>query len=367
MRTCRPLRAYNVQPNEMRRLKVKSGLLYGVYSDEKVDLRDRERLELLESLRHPRERDFYQDHTYHNQWVWRDLERHQKQQLTSRYRFFAPDYEIKPWLWYPGDTVEVVSGEGVGQRGTIVSVIKYKNEIIVQNINVQDVVIPASESRPEQVVQREHPISVNRVCHVDPSTNALCHLELVKVRNKETGKMEEKRMSLESGVLLPIPPIQTDLEVGDPLKDTPIQDADEPTYDRESEMAVLVQRRLHAMENYFVQCLKNAYDYHEPLRLRNAEDMRQFQSDVVNEASIALGEKLLDMAASTGRSALPSEWWDSIEAHIEDIRDEEEEERLRQESAEAEANKEEEDEEEREEVVDVENTSDTVSDPGGGS
>lgn len=279
------LKAYNVRPNLLRRPKVKEGLLKGIYTDEKVDLRDRERLEMLEAIRHPKERDFYQDHTYHNQWIARDLEKHQKSQIASRYPYFAPNYEIKPWLWYPGDIVEVTSGEGVGQRGSIIAVVKYKNEILVQNINVQDVTIPASETRPEQVVQREHPISVHRVRHIDPSTNELCHLELVKVRNKETGELEERRISLESGALLPIPAPEETVEGGDPLKDTAIQDADEDTYDRAKELPLLVERRLQAMENYFVRTLKESYEFHECLRQRNAEDMLSFQKSVVAQAT----------------------------------------------------------------------------------
>nr|CAJ2474797.1 unnamed protein product [Leishmania braziliensis] len=289
----RVLKAYNVSPNLLRRPKVKPGLLAGLYTDEKIDLRDRERLELVESIRHPKERDFYQDHTYHNQWIARDLEKHQKAQIAGRYPYFAPNYEIKPWIWYPGDTVEVVSGEGAGQRGAIIAVVKYKNEILVQNVNVKDVVIPASETRPEQVVQREHPINVLRVRHVDPSTNQLCHLEIVKVRNKETGELEERRISLESGALLPIPAPEETVEAGDPLKDTAIQDADEDTYDRQKEMPLLVERRLHAMEKYFVDSLRKSYEYHKPLQVRNAQDMKAFQRDVLVRAT----EKLAATAA----------------------------------------------------------------------
>lgn len=287
------LKAYNVSPNLLRRPKVKQGLLHGTYVDETVDLRDRERLELLESIRHPRERDFYQDHTYHNQWIARDLEKHQKAQIAGRYPYFAPDFELTPWLWYPGDTVEVVNGDGVGQRGAIIAVVKYKNEILVQNVNVRDVVIPASETRPEQVVQREHPISVHRVRHVDPSTNQLCRLEIVKVRNKETGALEERRISLESGALLPIPAPEEAVEAGDPLKDTVIQDADEDTYDRAKEMPLLVERRLQAMERYFVDALRQSHEYHHALQQRNAEDMQAFQRDVLALAT----EKLAAAAA----------------------------------------------------------------------
>ncbi|KAG5477303.1 hypothetical protein LSCM4_04521 [Leishmania orientalis] len=302
------LKAYNVSPNLLRRPKVKPGLLKGIYTDETIDLRDRERLELVESIRHPRERDFYQDHTYHNQWIARDLEPHQKTQIAGRYPYFAPNYEIQPWMWYPGDTVEVVSGEGAGQRGAIIAVVKYKNEILVQNVNVRDVVIPASETRPEQVVQREHPISVLRVRHVDPTTNELCHLDIVKVRNKETGELEERRISLESGALLPIPVPEEAVEVGDPLKDTAIQDADEDTYDRQKEMPLLVERRLQAMENYFVNSLRKSYEYHKALQVRNAQDMQAFQKDVLVRATEKLAAAAVaghsDVAGATSQTVV---------------------------------------------------------------
>ncbi|EPY28014.1 hypothetical protein STCU_05344 [Strigomonas culicis] len=345
-------KAYNVSPNMLRRPKVKPGLLTGIYADQTVDLRERERLEMLESMRHPRERDFYQDHTYHNQWIDRELEKHQKAEIAARYRFFDPRMKLDKWIWYPGDTVEVVSGEGAGQRGAIIAVVRYKNEVLVQNINVQDVVIPASETRPEQIVQREHPISVSRIRHVDPSTNALCHVELVQVRNKETGALEERRISLESGVLLPTPEREDTVEAGDPLKDTPIQDADEPTYDEAKEMPLLVERRLRAMEDHFVQTLKEAYEFHEPLRRANAAALLGFQQGVVRRAADQLAGRVLRggvaapqarvplqggadvvaevlaaeqravAAATAGTAALP-DWWEAmLRPYVEDLQEE---------------------------------------------
>lgn len=324
------LQPYNVSANILRRPKIKPGLLNGAYHDEKVDLRDRERLELLETIRHPKERDFYQDHTYHNQWIARDLEKHQQSQIAGRYRFFDPSFQVKPWIWYPGDTVEVIDGEGVGQRGAIIAVIKYKNEMLVQNVNVQDVVIPASETRPEQTVQREHPISVHRVRHIDPSTNELCHLELVQVRNKETGEMEERRISMESGVLLPIPEMEEAVESGDPLQDTAIADADEVTYDAARELPLLVERRLQEMENHFVKKLKASYEYHEPLRVNNAEQLQAFQKAVVDSATEKLAERLLYAGANGSQTAvnpiageaLPAWWHDMLAPYVEALEEE---------------------------------------------
>ena len=293
--------AYGVTPNRMRSLSIKPELLRGSFADETVDLREKQRLDMLESLRHPRERDFYQDHTYHNQWIQREMEPDQKKQIAGRYRFMSPNYQIKPWVWFPGDMVEVTSGESRGQRGTIIAVLQYKNELIVQNINVQDVVIPATETRPEQIVQREHPISVRTIRHVDPTTNELCDVRLVTVRNKETGKLEEKRISMSSGVLMPIPPRDEAIEVGDPLRDTPFQDADELTYDAEAELSVLVERKLRAMEEHFVQRLKLSHEYHHALAARNEADMRQFQLDVVERATME--------AVDAVHASMQSDWW----------------------------------------------------------
>ncbi|CCW64361.1 unnamed protein product [Phytomonas sp. EM1] len=349
------LKAYNVSPNLLRRPIIKKGLLNGVYTDETVDLRDRERLEMLEAIRHPRERDFYQDHTYHNQWVSRELEKHQKNDLASRYRFFSPNYEISPWIWYPGDLVEVVSGEAAGQRGVILAVVKYANQIIVRDINVRDVVIPASEGRPEQILRREHPIRVTRVRHVDPSTGELCHLEEVSIRNRRTGVEEKSRVCVESGVLLPIPPREDDLAVGDPLKDTPLMDAEEITYDAAAELPRLVEARLHAMETYFVGTLREAYEFHHPLRVENGEAMRAFQLAVVETAAEKLARKIATPSASSAFSGendiemekkeeeeeMPSWWREMAAPYVEQLAEEEEEQRRREAAAAEQKNREE--------------------------
>lgn len=292
-------KAYGVSPNTMRSLNLKGAR--GFQIDQTIDMTDKQRLDMLEAMRHPRERDFYQDHTYHNQWIDRGLDKNQKRTIAARYAFMKPGFQIEPWVWYPGDMVEVASGESRGQRGTIIAVVKFKNELIVQNINVQDVTLPATETRPEQIVQREHPVHVSMVRHVDPETNEACDVRLVTVKNKETGALEEKRISLSSGVLLPIPPKDESIEVGDPLKDTAYQDAAELTYEAESELAVLTERKLRAMEEHFVGRLKESYEYHRALSAKNEEEMRRFQKDVVQRAASSAVDALY--------ATLDADWW----------------------------------------------------------
>lgn len=324
------LKAYGVTPNLLRRPRVKQGLLNGIYKDETIDLRDRERLDMIEAIRHPKERDFYQDHTYHNQWESRDLEKHQKIQLTSHYSYFSPRFsggssaaaadpyggsrqsssgDSDPWLFYPGDQVEVITGEGKGQRGAIIAVVRYKNDVLVQNVNVQDVVIPATETRPEQTVQREHPISADRIRHIDPSTGELCTLDLVTVKHKSTGELEQKRISLESGVLLPLPEREEGtVEAGDPLKDTPITDADEATYDPAKEGPLLMEKKLQEMENYFISNnLRRSYEFHSELIKKNGQQLAAFQVSVVERATETLARRIAGRVGATPEAAVLSE------------------------------------------------------------
>lgn len=273
------------------------------YADETIDLRDKDHLELSESMRGVRERDFYQDHVYHEEWIRRDMQYNQKQQLLKMYNHLVPGNAINPWIWFPGDIVEVVSGPYAGQRGAIVTVLKYKNEIMVQNVNVQSITIPATESRPEQIMQREHPIDVRKVKHVDPTTNEVCDVRMITVRDKETGKKERRRVSLGSGVLLPIPKDTAPVYEGDPLHDTPLQDAEEDTYDEATELPVIIERKLKAIEDHFVDQLRIAHDYHREQELKNAQNMDKYQRDIIARTKEIIAQKLLVAAAAGGSSA----------------------------------------------------------------
>lgn len=273
------------------------------FVDQVVDLRDKEHLELSEGIRQPREKDFYQDHTYHEEWIRRDLSHGQKKQVLQMYNHLIPGNAVNPWLWFPGDIVEVVAGPYAGQRGAVVTVLKYKNEVMVQNVNVQAVTIPATETRPEQIMQREHPIHVLKLKHVDPTTNEVCDVRLITVRDKETGKKERRRVSLASGVLLPIPKDAPLVYEGDPLHDTPLQDAEEETYDEATELPVIIERKLKALEDHFVDQLRLAHDFHRDHEAHNAADLAQYQRDVVTRAKEIIAQKLLVSAVSSSSSS----------------------------------------------------------------
>lgn len=297
----RPAKGHSlISQNVLRKVELPRQF-QGTYYDEKYDLRDKDKIDVSEAMRGPLERDFYQDHTYHSPWIARELKGHQKAQLRASFRWMLPGYQEPSWIWFPGDLVEVSHGEFAGQRGTILSVIAYKNQCTVQNVNVQPIHIPATEDRPAQTLQREHPISVKLIKHVDPNTNQPCDVKIVTVRNKETGAVEKRRISLASGVMFPIPSREEKLE-GDPTKDTPLVDAQVETFDHDREIGIMVERKLKAIESHFVERLQTAYRYHKQKAEMNYEETMQYQRDVLKEAVRMVAQR----AASDGTV---KEWW----------------------------------------------------------
>jgi large subunit ribosomal protein L24 len=284
-----------MHPRALSMPKIDEKLRRRDYADQKIDLTEKEHIELSEAMRGVRELDFYQDHTWHNEWMQRDLTASQAKQLKEGYGYLLPGTAISPWIWHAGDMVEVVSGQFAGQRGAFVTVIKFKAQVMVQGVNVKPIVIPASDSRPEQEMQREHPISVRDIKHVDPSTNEVCDVRVIKVRDRESGKVEERRVSLQSGVVLPVPKGSAATNVvyeGDPLHDTPLQDAEEDTYDEAAELPVIVERKLKALEDHLVAQLRAAHDFHREHEAENAAQMAQYQRDVVVRTKELLAQRL---------------------------------------------------------------------------
>ena len=246
------------------------------------------------------------DHTYHHDMTMQDLDRKQRKQIESIAEWMKPGHIIFPWIWYPGDLVEATEGDFTAQRGQIQTVIQFKNQIIVTGINVDTIEIPASEGQPAQKLDREHPISVKMVKHVDPTNNEWCDVKLIKVRNKETKKLEERRISLTTGALIEIPEKKKSMN-GDPIKDTGIDDATEETFDEEKEIAVMTQQKLKRLEQGFVDQLRIAHEHHEPFQRANYESQQQYMLDVQRKAASMLLQSARKVTEWTGNECVDDE------------------------------------------------------------
>ena len=283
-------RPYGVPTNIFTRLNIDKKFR-GLYYDHRHDLSDRAHLEESEAMRHPRELDFYQDHQYHTPWEVREMSHKHKRQLARAYAWMTPGFQIEPWVWYPGDEVEIITGPERGKRGRIRLVTAYKNEIIVEGVNVQREEIPASEDQPMRVMFNPMPINVRTVKHVDPSTQQICDLHVMNTRDEATKQERQIRVSTTSGTVFEIPERPKDTQLGDPLLDTPIQDAEEKT-NVTDDVEVLAQQKLEALEQHFVGKLKAAYEYYQPMQEQIAADHEKFQWDVWIRAKEILRRKI---------------------------------------------------------------------------
>ncbi len=70
-----------------------------------------------------------------------------------------------------GDQVIVISGNDKNKRGKITRVLREKNSVVVEGINVVKRHLKATPQRPGGVLEVEAPIHASKVMLVDPKTN----------------------------------------------------------------------------------------------------------------------------------------------------------------------------------------------------
>ena len=85
--------------------------------------------------------------------------------LTNREFAWRPkQIPLKRWNIVTGDMVEVISGRYKKQQGKVKKVVRQKNQVVVQGINMKFKVVTDDENmRRKKTVQSEHPIHVSNV------------------------------------------------------------------------------------------------------------------------------------------------------------------------------------------------------------
>jgi large subunit ribosomal protein L24 len=69
-----------------------------------------------------------------------------------------------------GDKVMVIAGRNKGARGDVVKVLPSENRVIVQGVNIVKRHTRPSQLNPGGIVEKEAPIHVSNVAHVDPDS-----------------------------------------------------------------------------------------------------------------------------------------------------------------------------------------------------
>ena len=95
-----------------------------------------------------------------------------------------------------GDTVIVLAGKDKGKSGNVTSVLKEKERVLVQGINIMKRHRKATQENPGKIEEIEASIHISNVAHVDPETGKPTR---VKFEIKDGVK---KRLSVVSGSLL---------------------------------------------------------------------------------------------------------------------------------------------------------------------
>lgn len=100
-------------------------------------------------------------------------------------------YKIKT-----GDTVIVITGKDKGKTGNILSVLRNKDRVVVEGVNIVKHHKKATQESPGKIEEKEASIHISNVSHLDPDTGKPTR---VKYEIKDGVK---QRLSVVSGSLL---------------------------------------------------------------------------------------------------------------------------------------------------------------------
>ncbi len=95
-----------------------------------------------------------------------------------------------------GDTVIVLAGKDKGKSGSVTSVLKEKERVLVQGINIVKKHRKATQENPGKIDEIEASIHISNVAHIDPDTGKPTR---VKYKTEDGIK---KRIAVVSGSLL---------------------------------------------------------------------------------------------------------------------------------------------------------------------
>jgi large subunit ribosomal protein L24 len=96
-----------------------------------------------------------------------------------------------------GDKVKVIAGKSKGKVGDVVKVLPAENRVIVSGVNLAKRHTKPSQTSEGGIIQKELPIHVSNVSHIDPKTG-----EITKVGYKTLGDGKKVRFAKKSGEII---------------------------------------------------------------------------------------------------------------------------------------------------------------------
>jgi large subunit ribosomal protein L24 len=96
-----------------------------------------------------------------------------------------------------GDKVKIITGKSKGKVGNVLQVFPADNKLLVSGVNLAKKHTKPSQTSEGGIVQKELPIHVSNVSHVDPKTNTITK---VGFKTLEDGK--KVRFAKKSGEII---------------------------------------------------------------------------------------------------------------------------------------------------------------------
>jgi large subunit ribosomal protein L24 len=91
--------------------------------------------------------------------------------LAKPIKKFKEPVTQRKWNIVRGDMVEVIQGPQVGQRGKVEVVIRQKNRVIIEGVNMRRrIVKKGSDGTPGKIITRACSVHYSNVMLIDPST-----------------------------------------------------------------------------------------------------------------------------------------------------------------------------------------------------
>ena len=70
-----------------------------------------------------------------------------------------------------GDRVVVITGRNKGKTGEVLRVIRDKDRVLVQGVNMVKRHAAPSQASPGGIIEKEAPLHISNVAHIDPKTS----------------------------------------------------------------------------------------------------------------------------------------------------------------------------------------------------
>jgi large subunit ribosomal protein L24 len=96
-----------------------------------------------------------------------------------------------------GDKVKVITGKSKGKVGDVLKVFPSEKKLIVSGVNLAKKHTKATQTSEGGIVQKELPIHISNVSHIDPKTN-----EITKIGYKVLEGGKKVRFAKKSGEII---------------------------------------------------------------------------------------------------------------------------------------------------------------------